>query len=65
MHTKISYASYGLKTEIIYKQFDLNISRPSTYLHEKELSPQYINKKNKKLNKIKRLKIEPINYYYY
>ena len=39
MCTKITYASYGLKTEIVNEQFDLNISRQSIYLHENELSP--------------------------
>ena len=33
MCTKITYASYGLKTEIVNEQFDLNISRQSIYLH--------------------------------
>ena len=37
--TKITYASYGSKTELVNDQFDLNISRQSIYLHEKELSP--------------------------
>ena len=42
MCTKITYSSYGSKTEIVNEQFNLNISRQSIYLHEKELSPQYI-----------------------
>ena len=58
--TKITYASYGSKTEIVNKQFDLNISRQSIYLHENELSPQYIyNKEQKILNQIKKLEIKP------
>ena len=39
MCTKITY---GSKTEIVNEQFGLNISRQSIYLHEKELSVQYI-----------------------
>ena len=42
MHSKITYVSYGSKKELINEQFGLNISRQSIYLHEKELSPQYI-----------------------
>ena len=66
MCTKITYASYGSKTEIVNKQFDLNISRQSIYLHENELSPQYIyNKEQKILNQIKKLEIKPSGYYNY
>ena len=66
MWTKITYASYGSKTEIVNKQFDLNISRQSIYLHENELSPQYIyNKEQKILNQIKKLEIKPSGYYNY
>ena len=66
MCTKITYASYGSKTEIVNEQFDLNISRQSIYLHENELSPQYIyNKEQKILNQIKKLEIKPSGYYNY
>ena len=36
MCTKITYKSYGSKTEIANEQFGLNISRQSIYLHKKE-----------------------------
>ena len=66
MCTNITYASYGSKTELVNKQFDLNISRQSIYLHENELSPQYIyNKEQKILNQIKKLEIKPSGYYNY
>ena len=66
MCTKITYASYGSKTELVNEQFDLNISRQSIYLHEKELSPQYIYKKEQEiLNQIKKLYIKPSGYYNY
>lgn len=64
--TKITYASYGSKTELVNDQFDLNISRQSIYLHEKELSPQYIyNKEQEILKQIKKLDIKPSGYYNY
>ena len=66
MHTKITYASYGSKKELINEQFGLNISRQSIYLHEKELSPQYIyNKELEILNEIEKLNIKPSGYYSY
>ena len=66
MCTKITYSSYGSKTEIVNEQFNLNISRQSIYLHEKELSPQYIyNKEQEILKEIKKLNIEPSGYYSY
>ena len=64
--TKITYASYGSKTELVNEQFDINISRQSIYLSENELSPQYIyNKEREILNQIKKLEIEPSGYYCY
>ena len=55
MCTKITYASYGSKTELVNEQFDINISRQSVYLSENELSPQYIyNKEQEILKKIKK-----------
>ena len=66
MCTKITYSSYGLKTEIVNEQFNLNISRQSIYLHEKELSPQYIyNKEQEILKEIEKLNIKPSGYYSY
>ncbi len=66
MCTKITYSSYGSKTEIVNEQFNLNISRQSIYLHEKELSPQYIyNKEQKILKEIEKLNIKPSGYYSY
>ena len=66
MCTKITYSSYGSKTEIVNEQFDLNISRKSIYLHEKELSPQYIyNKEQEILKQIEKLNIKPSGYYSY
>ena len=66
MCTKITYASYGSKTELVNEQFDINISRQSVYLSENELSPQYIyNKEQKILNQIKKLEIKPSGYYNY
>ena len=66
MCTKITYSSYGSKTEIVNEQFNLNISRKSIYLHEKELSPQYIyNKEQEILKEIEKLNIKPIGYYSY
>ena len=66
MCTKITYSSYGSKTEIVNEQFNLNISRQSIYLHEKELSPQYIyNKEQEILKEIKKLNIKPSGYYSY
>lgn len=66
MCTKITYSSYGSKTEIVNEQFNLNISRQSIYSHEKELSPQYIyNKEQKILKEIKKLNIKPSGYYSY
>ena len=66
MCTKITYSSYGSKTEIVNEQFKLNISRQSIYLHEKELSPQYIyNKEQEILKEIKKLNIKPSGYYSY
>ena len=66
MCTKITYSSYGSKNAIINEQFNLNISRQSIYLHEKELSPQYIyNKEQKILKEIKKLNIKPSGYYSY
>ncbi|WP_058739964.1 hypothetical protein [Methanobrevibacter millerae] len=54
MCTKITCSSYESKTEMVNEQFNLNISGQSIYLHEKELSPQYIhNKKQEILNKLK------------
>lgn len=52
------------KIELVNEQFDLNISRQSVYLHEKELSSQYIyNKEQEILNQIKKLDIKPSGYY--
>lgn len=66
MCTKITYASYGSKTELVNEQFDINISRQSVYLSENELSPQYIyNKEQEILKKIKKLEIRPSGYYHY
>ena len=66
MCTKITYVSYGSKTEIVNEQFDLKISRQSIYLHEKELAPQYIyNKEQEILKQIKKLDIKLIGYYSY
>lgn len=66
MCTKITYSSYGSKTEMVNEQFDINISRQSIYLHEKELSPQYIyNKEQKILKQIEKLNIKPSGYYSY
>lgn len=66
MCTKITNISYGSKTEIVNEQFDLKISRQSTYLHEKELTPQYIHKKEQEIFKqIKKLDIKPSGYYHY
>ena len=66
MCTKITYVSYGSKTEMVNEQFDINISRQSIYLHEKELSPQYIyNKEQEILKQIKKLNIKPSGYYSY
>lgn len=66
MCTKITYSSYGSKTEIVNEQFNLNISRQSIYLHEKELSPQYIyNKEQEILKEIEKLNIKPSGYYSY
>ena len=66
MCTKITYSSYGSKTEMVNEQFNLNISRKSIYLHEKELSPQYIyNKEQKILKEIEKLNIQPSGYYSY
>jgi len=48
MCTKITYSSYGSKTEIVNEQFNFNISRQSIYLHEKELSHNTSTIKNKK-----------------
>ena len=60
MCTKITYASYGSKTELVNEQFDINISRQSVYLSENELSPQYIyNKEQEILKKSKNLKYDP------
>lgn len=61
MCTKITYASYGSKTELVNEQFDINISRQSVYLSENELSPQYIyNKEQEILKKSKNLKYDPV-----
>ena len=66
MCTKITYSSYESKTEIVNEQFNLNISRQSIYLHEKELSPQYIyNKEQEILKEIEKLNIKPSGYYSY
>ena len=66
MCRKITYSSYGSKTEIVNEQFNLNISKQSIYLHEKELSPQYIyNKEQKILKEIEKLNIKPSGYYSY
>jgi len=66
MCTKITYSSYESKTGIVNEQFDLNISRQSIYLHEKELSPQYIyNKEQEILKQIEKLNIKPSGYYSY
>ena len=66
MCTKITYASYGSKTEMVNEQFDINISRQSIYLHEKELSPQYIyNKEQEILKQIEKLNIKSSGYYSY
>ena len=63
MCTKITYSSYGSKTEMVNEQFNLNISRQSIYLHEKELSPQYIyNKEQEILKEIEKLNIQPSGY---
>ena len=51
---------------IVNDQFNLNISRQSIYLHEKELSSQYIyNKEQKILKQIKKFDIKPSGYYNY
>ena len=61
MCTKITYASYGSKTELVNEQFDINISRQSVYLSENELSPQYIyNKEQEILKKSKNLKYDSV-----
>ena len=66
MCTKITYNSYESKMKIVNEQFGLNISRQSIYLHEKELSPQYIYKKEQEiLNEIKKMEIKPSGYYSY
>lgn len=66
MCTKITYSSYESKTELVNEQFNLNISRQSIYLHEKELSPHYIYKKEQEiLKQIKKLDIKPSGYYSY
>ena len=66
MQTKITYASYGSKAEIVNEQFGINISRQSIYLHEKELSPQYIfNKEQEIFKQIKLLNIKPSGDYNY
>jgi len=66
MCTKITYSSYESKTEIVNEQFNRNISRQSIYLHEKELSPQYLyNKEQEILKEIKKLNIKPSGYYSY
>ena len=55
-----------IKTEIVNEQFDINISRQSIYLYEKELSPQYIyNKEQEILKQIEKLNIRPSGYYSY
>lgn len=66
MCTKITYASYGSKNEMVNEQFGIKISRQSIYLHEKELSPQYIyNKEQEILKQIEKLNIKPSGYYSY
>lgn len=66
MCTKITYSSYESKNAIVNEQFNLNISRQSIYLHENELSPQYIyNKEQEILKEIKKLNIKPSSYYSY
>ena len=66
IRAKITYASYRSKTEIVNEQFGLNISRQSIYLHEKDLSPQYIyNKEQEILKQIELLNIKPSDYYHY
>ena len=66
MCTKITYASYGSKNEMVNEQFGIKISRQSIYLHEKELSLQYIyNKEQEILKQIEKLNIKPSGYYSY
>ena len=66
MCTKITYASYGSKNEMVNEQFGIKISRQSIYLHEKELSPQYIyNKEQEILKQIEKLNIKHSGYYSY
>ena len=65
-YSQITYISYGSKSEIIKLEKDINISRQSIYLAEKQITPLYILDKEKTLmNKIKKLNIVPSGYYNY
>ena len=46
-YSQITYISYGAKSEIINLENDINISRQTAYLYEKELTPLYIIEKEK------------------
>ena len=65
-YSQITYISYGAKSEIINHENEINISRQTVYLSEKELTPLYIIEKEKSLLKeIKKLNIKPSGYYNY
>ena len=65
-YSQITYTSYQSKSEIINYENDINISRQSVYLSEKEMTPLYIIEKEKKLiSEIKKLNIISSGYYNY
>lgn len=66
MQSKIFYASYENTTDLINEDNDLNISKQSVYLYERESCSCFLAKKEQKLlEKIKKLDIKASGYYHY
>ena len=66
MQSKIFYASYENTTDLINEDNDLNISKQSVYLYERESCSCFLAKKEQKLlEKIKKLNIKASGYYHY
>lgn len=64
--SQIAHISYESKSEIINSDFDINISRQTVYITEKEKTPLHIFEKEQQLMKeIKKLNITPSGYYNY
>ena len=66
MQSKIFYASYENTTDLINADNDLNISKQSVYLYERESYSCFLAKKEQELlEKIKKLDIKASGYYHY